>query len=137
MRRLSIFSLAAFCLGLFVLSRVVAQPAPDKETGPTNLLPSLSAAETTSGIESSTDDVPSRHDAHSGLTRLSFGLASALASAVPTALADWTPNVERNQIANLSDQLRAAKESFQPMGKADVLARQVASRRPFAGWIAI
>ncbi len=142
MRQLSICSAAAFYLGLFVLSRVVAQSTPGAENrialaGPTqsgsaetaesNPNPYLHSADVkrNSAKQTTTDGqivgAESSNDASQATDSTSPQFTS-----VQTALVAWANAWARPEYADLPAQLRAAKDSFKPVAKADVLARQVA-----------
>jgi hypothetical protein len=124
MRRLTICSAAAFCLGLFILSRVVAQSTPTPST--TEAENRLAVADQTQLLGAETPEFAANSNLHTAdLKRKTSG--KLLVSGVETGLGSASfAEIARPEFADLPGKLRAAKDSFQPVAKADVLARQVA-----------
>ena len=138
MRRFSINSAATFCLAILILSRVVAQSATEqrpagkdeqKASEPAQPHAIATSSEETSLLES---DLPAAEVAElnraipNTVRPQESDSASPAPGALKTALVAWANLWSRPEYADLPTQLRAAKNSFKPVAKADVLTRQVA-----------
>ncbi len=115
MRRLSICSAAAFCLAIFLLSRVVAQPSYDVGKAASSLAPSVQ-------IPGGGSDAASPAELKT-IGHLEVTVAEPERQNIELTSVEAAPSPE---LADLTAKLHAAKESFQPIAKADVMARQVA-----------